>query len=290
MKFFSERKVRVTDEKLPSLPIDRIADPVALTRAICNTSGRSQQSGYNYPRASEMDGACAREWVLGMSTDIKRQVSVHFGQKMVFGIGSAIHNYYQNSKALFSTNNGWWKCWGCDTVLYFGQKKDENCTHCGALQKAIRYKEHYYSLTDPIYSVCKYDLILNVASDRFRIGDIKGVGDADMPLNGSDVMQVCSMLFTSQYDTSLPVTIDPNIGYLFYISKKMNFKKAVRTFKVELTDVIRESLAEFYMMVKRGVDEGMVPPIPNTCNNAKKKKCPFAENACADLGDRNDFK
>ena len=285
MKILS-RMLKVDDIKFPPLSIDNITDPVALTRALCKTSGAVRESGYKYPRASSIDGSCAREWVFGITSNLKRTEFIHFPLLMVFGIGSAIHKYYQNSTALFPNIVGCWRCKLCGHESDFGPRPAENCPKCGAPNTLIRYKEHYFTFSDPFYATGKIDLFLPVGNPaRYRIGDIKGVADDKTEPRGGDIMQLASYLMCSKYDDTMPPEVDHTTGYLFYISKKMSFKAPVRTIKVTLTQEIEDTLMTFYMQVKRGVDEDMIPPKLVNCKN---KECPFKVQ-CNEHGDRNDF-
>lgn len=287
MKFVDKlRKVRTeTDPRESSLPLDNIKDSVALSKALLNHKGVTRELAYNYPRPSDIDGACPREWVIGMNSSIKRRTFFHFPLLVTFNIGSAIHTHFQNSKFLFPNIVGWWVCRGCGNKLDFGKRPTGSCPKCGASNKAIRYSEHVFTLTDPFYVSGKIDVVLPVSKDRYRIGDIKGVADSEVEPRGKDIAQLCCYLIALKYDNSLPVKIDTNTGYLFYISKKMSFKAPVRTIKVVLTPSIEEEFTRFLTMVKRGVDEGLIPPKNDPCTN---KDCPFKKE-CNEHGDKNDF-
>lgn len=285
MKVLS-RMLKIENREFPPLTIDNIKNPIALTRALCNTSGKSRESKYNYPRASSIDGSCPREWALGMTSGLMRAEFIHFPLLMVFGIGSAIHEYYQNRSSLFPNIAGKWECLNCLYVTDFGAKPKENCPKCGGHNRLFRYKEHYFTISDPFYATGKIDLFLPVGNPpRYRMGDIKGVADDKVEPRGGDIMQLSSYLLCAKYDDTIPKDVDTTTGYLFYISKKMSFKAPVRTIKVVLTSEIEDTLMEFYTQVKKGVDEGMIPPKLINCKN---KECPFKVQ-CNELGDKNDF-
>lgn len=286
MKFMN-RMVRV-DNKYAPLSIDNIEDPIALTRALCNTKGETRERKYRYPRCSQIGSLCPREWVFGMNSDKKKSEFIHFALKIIFGLGSGIHEYYQNSKDLFPNIQGWWKCLGCGYKYPFGRKPEGACAGCGAHNRAIRYDEHYFSLSEPFYATGKIDLFLPVGSDpvRYRMGDIKGVADDAVEPRGNDIMQLATYLLCAKYDDSLPKNVDTTVGYLFYISKKMSFKAPVRTLKVVLTPTLEETITEALLQIKKGVDEDKIVP---RLVNCRDKNCPFIVQ-CKELGDVGDFK
>lgn len=267
------------------LSIDAIEDPVVLSKALLNMSGRRQTRRYVNPSPSTLDGACAREWVLGMTLERERSEFVYFPMKLMMQIGSAMHRYFQDNHNLFPTHRGWWKCCACDHKFPFGMRPAGRCPVCGALNAAIRYKAHRFRLSEPFYLSGEYDLLLEMAPDRYRVGDIKSCSDHLAPIRGSDRLQVQTYLLASKYDRSLPVFVDPTVGYLFYIGKKMNFKAPIRTIKVELSAIEEEMLVRFLIMVKRGYDDGLIPGRLPSC---KRKDCPFREE-CQRFGDRDDF-
>jgi CRISPR/Cas system-associated exonuclease Cas4 (RecB family) len=280
-----ERMVRV-ENNYSKLPLDNIQDPVGLTKALLKTSGAIRESGYKYPRSSQMGDICPREWVFGMNSEVKRSEFIYFSLLMVFRLGSAIHKYFQNTKSLFPDIMGHWKCLACNNEWRFCQRPQGVCPKCGALNRAIQYKEHYFSISDPFYATGKIDLFHPVGNPvRYRIGDIKGVTDDSVEPRGTDIFQLATYLVCAKYDDSLPENVDTNIGYLFYISKKMSFKSPVRTIKVELTPALEEAIMVPLMQIKRGVDEGLIPPKLKNCKN---KNCPFKVE-CLEHGDRNDF-
>lgn len=285
MKILS-RMVRI-DEQHPPISIDNIVDPVALTRALCKTSGAVRESKYNYPRASQMGNICPREWVFGMTSDVKRSEFIHHPLLMVFNIGTAIHRHFQNSKSLFPNIIGKFKCAACGYKFNFGARPEGSCPKCGAHNHAIKYSEHSFTLSEPFYATGKIDLFLPVGNPvRYRIGDIKGVADDKVEPRGNDILQLATYLLCAKHDDSLPDIIDTTTGYLFYLSKKMSFKAPVRTIKVVLTPTLEETLMEALMQIKQGVDEDKIPP---RLVNCKDKNCPFKAK-CNELGDHNDFK
>ncbi len=280
------RMVRLQDEEFPSLSVDNIEDPVSLSKALCNTYGTLRESKYKYPRASQIDNMCPREWVLGMSSEQKRSEFIHFPLLNVFNIGSAIHTYFQNTKTLFPNIVGEWRCVGCGKTFPFGIRPKGACPQCGANNRAVRYKEYSFSLSDPFYVTGKIDLFLPLGNPiRYRIGDIKGIADDKVEPRGSDIMQLATYLLCAKHDPFLSGLVDSTVGYLFYVSKKMSFKAPVRTIKVELTPVLEETITDLLMQVKLGVDDAR---IPGRRKNCKDKNCPFKVQ-CNELGDKDDF-
>lgn len=278
---FMTRMVRINNEKHPPLSVDNIKDPIALTKALCNSQGANRQSSYKYPRASQIDNICPREWVLGMNSTRKKSEFIYFPLLSVFNIGSAIHTYFQNTKTLFPNIVGHWRCVACGKEFEFGIRPKGVCRFCGAHNRAIMYKEYSFSLSDPFYATGKIDLFLPMGSPvRYRIGDIKGVADDKVEPRGTDIMQLATYLLCAKHDPAMPDTVDTTTGYLFYVSKKMSFKAPVRTIKVELTPALEEAITGPLMQIKIGVDEGKIPPGRLNC---KDKNCPFKKE-CLELG------
>lgn len=254
---------------------DSTNDPVSIAHSLLNTGGSSRTSRYKYPRASEIDGACAREWVLGITLDVEAQSVIWHGLRVVMNIGSAIHNYYQNSTALFRERIGEWKCVGCGGIYPFGKRPArKSCKYCGADMRAIKYKEHTTRISEPFYGVCKYDMFISPTPGLLRIVELKGVADDKVALRGKDRLQLCAMLLLSKYDDSLPASVDHKTGYLVYVAKKMSRAAPVKMIRVTLTDKIEKDLMDFYMAVKHGVDDGVLPPVSPFCTSARKSKCP----------------
>ncbi len=274
MKFI-DRMIQLDGPDSKTVLSDSTNDPVSIANSLLNTGGSSRTSRYNYPRASEIDGACAREWVLGMTLDIEGQSFIWHGLRVVMNIGSAMHKYYQNSTALFRERIGLWKCIACKGIYPFGIRPDlKSCKYCGANARAIMYKEHTTRVSEPFYGVCKYDMFISPTPGLIRIVELKGVADDKVVLRGKDRLQLCAGLLLSKYDKELPPSVDHRVGYLVYVAKKMSRAAPVKMTRVTLTDDIEKELMNFYMAVKRGVDDGELPPKPPFCTPARRSKCP----------------
>lgn len=270
-----DRMINLNEVEPKTVLSDSTNDPVSIAHSLLNTGGSSRISRYNYPRASEIDGACAREWVLGMTLNVEAQSVIWYGLRVVMNIGSAIHKYYQNSTALFRERIGKWGCSACGGEYPFGKRPTEKlCKFCGANAKAIKYKEHTTRISEPFYGVCKYDMFISPTPGLLRIVELKGVADDKVVLRGRDRLQLCAMLLLSKYDDSLPTIVDNKVGYLVYVSKKMSRAAPVKMMRVTLTEEIEKDLMEFYVAVKKGVDDGELPPKSPFCTSARKSKCP----------------
>lgn len=270
-----DRMIQLEGPETKIVLSDSTSDPISTAHSLLNTGGSTRTSRYKYPRASEIDGACAREWVLGMTLNTEAQSVIWHGLRVVMNIGSAIHNYYQNSTALFKERIGGWICNGCRQSYPFGYRPDiKHCKYCGASAKAIVYKEHTTRIADPFYGVCKYDMFISPTPGLLRIIELKGVADDKVVIRGRDMLQLSAMLLLSKYDKELPASVDHKMGYLVYVSKKMSRKAPVKMHKVVLTDTVETALMDFYMAVKNGVDEGVLPPVSPFCTPSRKAKCP----------------
>ena len=107
-----------------------------------------------------------------------------------------------------------------------------------------------------------------------RMVELKGVADDKVVLRGKDRLQLCAGLLLSKYDKDLPASVDHRVGYLVYVAKKMSRAAPVKMMRVTLTEEIEKELMDFYMAVKKGVDDGELPPVPSFCTPARKSKCP----------------
>lgn len=274
MKFI-DRMIQLDDTGSKTVLSDSTNDPISIAHSLLNTGGASRVSRYNYPRASEIDGACAREWVLGMTLDVEAQSVIWYGLRVVMNIGSAIHKYYQNSTALFRERIGEWYCESCRGSHPFGTRPTgKQCVFCGADARAIKYKEHTTRISEPFYGVCKYDMFISPTPGLIRMVELKGVADDKVVLRGKDRLQLCAGLLLSKYDKDLPASVDHRVGYLVYVAKKMSRAAPVKMMRVTLTEEIEKELMDFYMAVKKGVDDGELPPVPSFCTPARKSKCP----------------
>lgn len=299
MKFVKNvRKLRV-DDASPDVTsnldvLDKVRDPVALTHSILNTGTEVRKRKYLYLRLSEIDGACAREWVIGQHRDTIRLDRVAFANVCAMELGSALHWWLQNNKTFFGDRLvGYWKCSACGSRRRFGVKPVDPCEFCGASHNATFYSEYMFRLDRPYRVVGKTDGILGVGSGVYRFAEIKSYGKPIDRPEGAHVAQLASYMWFSQFDESddkPPIEIDRSVGYLIYFSKMFNYRAPVKTFPVVVTERMiapYRAKAEAYTT---GVRDGVLPPVLTVCSRGqfatgRPVKCPVMDQ-CKDFYDR----
>jgi hypothetical protein len=274
------------DIETPSLTshLDSLTDPVELTSGVLNARGQVREKKYKWMRLSEIDGACAREWVLGHVQNATKIDRVAFASVCAMDMGSALHHWIQNRRTYFGSNiYGYWRCYACGNRRRFGVKPEEPCEFCSASPRATFYSEYMFRLNSPFRVVGKMDLIIRVGG-KYRIVEIKTHGK-DMPrAQGEHVAQLASYMYFSQFDAddAIPITIDRSVGYLVYFNKKFNYKAPVKTFPVKPTERFMKPLTDKAAAFTEGVNQGILPNTLGECsagfwNNGRAKKCPSKE-------------
>jgi hypothetical protein len=281
----------------PKTVFDNVADPVALSHSVINTSSRVQFKRYTHMRLSQIANSCPREWVIGNLSQASFRDEAPFPSLVQMDFGSAAHFMLQNSPHYFPNILGYWKCLACGNTRRFGVRPQEPCEFCGSLPAATVYKEYMFRIDEPFRVVGKVDLILDFES-VFRFGDIKTKPTPEKASpNVAEVSQVASYMYFSQFDKSkeaLPIEIDRSRGYLVYFSKTFHFQQTAKTFPVDPTEGVLEPIIAKARAFTDGVRNGVLPEVLLICSNSNwqhrtPKACPMS-NSCKSYSDRGIYK
>ena len=204
---------------------DEIEDPAALAANHIEMHSKWVH-GYNIgrPRASSIHKACIRMHVIGTVKKLGKQEITTVRTRLLWGYGNAYHWWVQNTPDVFGLRRlGWWKCYACGKVLYFGYPPKQECKFCGASPRAAFYHEHSLKLESPFPVSGHPDLFLDVHK-LIRVVEAKTMNGADFvklvaPLADHE-FQCQTYMWGCARDKNLPVKIDPEVGYILYISKK----------------------------------------------------------------------
>jgi len=271
MDFLSERLRYLRPEDDPdAVIVDKVSDPSKLTHLVMHTNAGAKQRGYRWLRLSELDGCCPREWVIGHVKDAQIVERPNWSVTCVREIGQAFHSWVQNNPFFFGdTLVGYWFCKACGKRRRFGVRPKERCEFCKALPNATVYDEYIFRIESPYRVVGKADAILRIGSGIHRFAEIKHVGrDVTSPL-GKDVTQLASYIYFSQFDDSLPISIDRSVGYLIYFKKVFDFRTPVMTFQVKPTKDLIERIADKAERFTKGITTGELPPVLNVCETSE---------------------
>jgi hypothetical protein len=85
--------------------------------------------------------------------------------------------------------------------------------------------------------------------------------------DGSHVAQTASYNYFSRYDSSLPITIDRSICYIFYFNKKFDFKCPTKTFTIKPTERLINPLKSKAGMITEGIRNKVFPSPLTACIN-----------------------
>lgn len=229
MSFLSEvRKVSIPGKKPRLSELEKGGDPEALAAAFSNFNREKEVQPISVPRASSLYDACMRKHVIGTKFDLVEPHWINLRAKLIFGIGNAVHDKIQNSDILFGENRyGWWKCLGCGVTRYFGAPPKRPCEKCGARAEATIYLEHAMMLRKPLMVRGHPDIFFKVIFAKtklLRVAELKTLtGDEYDKLVApiiDNVWQITTYMWGCSIDKSLPVSIDPNLGYIVYVTKK----------------------------------------------------------------------
>lgn len=206
--------------------IDDCGDPVTVASTMVNMSMEKEIGRITGPRASALYQDCMRLRVLGVILKRKNTAWLSLPDRVIFGIGSAIHWWMQNTPDVFGRRRvGWWRCLACNSVLYFGYPPKKKCSKCGARSEAIHYEEHGMAVqTEELMLTGHPDMFWEKAKGVWRVLEFKSISGDMFPNLKAPLIdhqwQIQMYMHGLQYDTNLPIKIDGSVGYVVYISKK----------------------------------------------------------------------
>jgi len=208
-----------------------LAEPVNVTDSIESIAMRyvrfldSSPDGFPivYPRASDLYKGCIRMYVLGSHLRFKKSSFTNAGSRLTFMIGEAVHKEIQNTTFVFGNKRiGWWKCRACKSC-FFGLPPNTNCLSCGAHFEAFEYKEHSMFLTSPVYLSGHPDLFLLLDDGTVVVIEIKTIAkkyfDKLISPQVEHEWQVLSYMWGLNQDSSMPIPIRSDIGFVLYVCK-----------------------------------------------------------------------
>lgn len=293
---FSQRVIRrkVKNKFLGSGVLD---DPALLAAHYVNIqSSRESQYPITMPRASKMFDGCMRMFVVGHKNNIQKKEWSNTKNRLLFGIGNALHYWIQNEPDLFGDKRvGWWLCRGCMKVRQFGKPPTTPCKFCGANAAAAVYMEHGFRLNGK-YPVSGHPDMFLRKDKVLRITELKSISAKEYvklvaPLAAHEC-QLLTYMWGIPQDKTFPVKIDRDLGYLAYISKGYHQKELpIKMFPVPYNVKVVSQIKKKLSAYKRGWDNypNKLPEPLEACVKAnftswKAKECPV-KNHCMALLD-----
>lgn len=239
---FAKRVVRIRNRRKGGMvEVDTSAPPEVVASEHIVLKADEEEGRIGAPRASSLYQACMRMHVIGTKEETTKKSRISFKDKLIFGIGNAVHHWVQNDPTMFGDRRvGWWRCLACGTVAYFGTPPKVKCKQCGALPSAFTYWEHtlHYE-TDELVVTGHTDLfMLREPGDTCKVVEIKTIsGDVFPTLKApliEHVWQATTYMWGCSNDLNIPIQIDDSLSYVFYVAKKNpSHSLPVKMFPVE---------------------------------------------------------
>jgi hypothetical protein len=267
--------------------IEESDNPLVVSAEILKISSSASERELGWPRGSKLYDMCVRQHVLGTVEQAKVKEWSTAAGRVTFGIGNALHFWFQNTPDLFGDKRrGWWRCLACRKLVGFGGPPKKRCRFCGAHQEAIVYYEHGIKLSgDPFYFTGHVDMFL-LHHSLIRVTEMKSMNGDKFdklvaPLAAHE-WQLQSYMWALQRDKRFPIPVDPNVGYLAYITKKhASGKLPVKIFPVKRTESVIERIEKTLGDFAKGLDHfpKHMPPAIDECERAnftnyRAKSCP----------------
>jgi len=290
---FARRIVRIgrpVERKIDLDDVERSGNPNAIAANVVELQTEVEKMRIGGPRASSLYGACIRMHVLGTIYKREKKQWESFKDRVTFGIGNAIHFWMQNTPDVFgSRRRGWWKCSACGRVRYFGGPPRRPCEHCGAKKTATFYHEHYMKVREPLIVTGHPDMFWEKTNKVFRVCELKSISGEMFPSLAAPliahVWQVQTYMWGSEFDKSLPIDVDRNVGYILYVSKKEHTDQIpVKMFPVKRDEALVLRIRAKLGAYVRGMKEypKWLPPMDSHCETSKLSSyrarfCPVRE-------------
>jgi len=235
----------------------------------------TSDSAIGYPRASSLYQACIRKHALGTKYKIKQKQVVGFARNLTFDIGDSVHSLLQNSSAYFGEQRrGLWECLSCGHVRPFGRPPAE-CGSCGS--KLLIYKELELVMDSPYQVSGHPDLFISPddAPTKIRVVELKTMnGEKFVGLAApliEHVWQIQTYMWAcSEMSFSVSTRIDPDYGYIVYISKKeIKSELPIKTFVVERDERVLGEIKDKLKLYRDFKTDGKLPPVDSACRESK---------------------
>lgn len=235
------------------------------------------------PRASSLYASCMRMHCLAKVAGLVAREKLDIGTKITFGIGKAVHRWIQNSSEVFGDNKvGWWKCLACGETLSFSIRPSGECPKCNARNDAFEYEEHYVTTREPYMCGGHPDLFISCNNNpKIRVVEIKTkASDAFKKLVYPDIehqWQLQYYMWACSSDGSIPMEVDPLVGYVLYVSKGALWNKLpLKMFPVKkdlnIIQHIKQKLRLYHECVN---GESGYPPVRAKCEMKLKNEQPI---------------
>lgn len=259
--------------------------PVEVTNFL-NTKTHQDSREIYYPRASSLYKECIRMTTLGYMLGKRLTNYVTMKQRITFGKGNSYHTWIQNTPDLFGDNRvGWWECFGCGHVRYFGHPPTKPCPNCGAAVDATFYREHFMRAEWDYFLTGHPDMFLS-QNGKVYVAELKSIQYKDFAVLADPVIehkwQILSYMMGLQHDSTLPVKVQPDMGFVVYISKaeaKKDFP--VKIFPVTSDDYIQGQIKDRLKLFADGIQDfpNHLPPVNDKCvksgwDSYQAKQCP----------------
>jgi len=283
----------VTKENVQKSDINCFNDlpdsPNVTAKDLLNLNKTYNRKKYTHVRLSELAVFCPREYVLGYKYGKVKEAFTEYPLMQQFELGSALHFWYQNfSKVFKDVLYGYWRCWACGNLRgkgksFFGTRKEVKatpCEHCGAKPDATFYHEFYFRVDEPYRVVGKIDGFIMKDNELYIIDFKTFFEKGDFP-KPQDKIQLAGYMFFYELlpdDLKLSYKVNTSAGYLYYISKKFNYRDSILAYEVQKEDKLIEPIKKNVGMFTRGVKEGIIPEPFDICirsgwSRGKAKNC-----------------
>jgi hypothetical protein len=223
---FAKRVVRMRTRAAILSTAEKSSDPFAIAAENIHMKGELDDLQHvREPRASSLYQACMRMHVLGTHYGTTYQNWNGLRDRLVYGIGNSVHWWLQNTPDVFGDRRrGWWKCQACGETRYFGAPPTKRCKYCNALPAASIYHEHEMIIQKPYPLRGHPDMFFEKIKGIFRVSELKSMSGEEFPKlkypDISHLWQLNAYIWGGAYDTTLPVPLDQEVGYIVYVAKK----------------------------------------------------------------------
>ena len=223
------------------------------------------------PRASGLYKDCMRQLALCTILNIPRQRYTDASLNMVFGIGSAVHDWLQNSVDMLGDHRmGFWKCRSCGSLTDFRKMPTISCK-CGANISSFIYEEYPLELSKPYYITGHPDMFVETANNKIRVVEFKTINSNSYrtllaPMIEHQWQIQTYMWAAKQAAFEMKVNIDDSTGYVIYISKlKESRDEPIKVFEVTKDKLILKQIFNKLKEYKNAVDKKKPPKRMESC-------------------------